>query len=101
MFNADGIKIAPHRTGYKYDYYKELSMQTIIATAVCAFAIWIVYVAAGHFLPLAWSLAIAVGAGFGSPIWSSASRSLWPQTWAVLLMMIVIWILLTSSLRPF
>jgi hypothetical protein len=101
VFNADGFKIAPHRNGYKYDYSKELRMQTIIATGVCAFTIWVVYQAAGHLLPLGWSLAIALGTAFGTPIWSSASRSLWPQTWAVLLMMIAIWTLLSGSVRPF
>jgi hypothetical protein len=100
MFNADGIKIAPHLTGYKYDYFRELKMQTIIATALCAVTVWVVYETAGHFLPLAWSLGIALASGFGTPIWSSASRSLWPQTWALLLTMIAIWILLSGSIKP-
>jgi hypothetical protein len=101
LFNADGFKIAPHRNGYRYDYFKELKMQTIIATGVCAFTVWVVYEAAGCFLPLLWSLAIALGSSFGTAIWSTASRSLWPQTWAVLLMMIAVWIFLSGSSRPF
>jgi hypothetical protein len=101
MFNADGFKIAPHLTGYKYDYLKELRMQVIIATGLCALMIWIAFVTANYFLPLAWSLAIALATAFGTPIWSSASRSLWPETWAVLLMMVGIWILLRGSIRPF
>jgi hypothetical protein len=101
LFNAAGFKIAPHRTGYQYNWYIELRMQVLIATGVCALTIWLVYLAAIRYLPLTWSLGIALGTAFGSPIWSSASRSLWPQTWAVLLMMIGVWILLRGSDLPF
>jgi hypothetical protein len=101
IFNADGFKIAPHLTGYKYDYRKELRMQVIITTGLCALMVWIAFLSARYFLPLKWSLAIALTAAFGTPIWSSASRSLWPATWAVFLMMVAIWILLRGSIRPF
>lgn len=101
LFNAAGFKIAPHRTGYQYNWYNELRMQVLIATGVCALTIWVVYLAAIRYLPLTWSLAIALGTAFGTPVWSSASRSLWPQTWAVLLMMIGVWILLRGSDLPF
>jgi hypothetical protein len=76
-------------------------MQVLITTAICALAIWVAYIAARHFLPLEWSLTVAFAAAFGTPIWSNASRSLWPQTWSVLLMMIAILILLSGSSRPF
>jgi hypothetical protein len=98
LFNTAGFRVAPH---HKYDGEKETRMQAIIATGLCAITIWVVYEAAGYFLPLQWSLVIALGAAFGTPIWSSASRSLWAQTWAVLLTTILIWILLSGSVRPF
>ena len=101
LFNAEGFKIAPHLTGYKYDGYNELRMQTFIATGVCAITVWVIYETAGCLLPVSWALAIALAAAFGTPIWSSASRSLWPQTWALLLTTIAIWILLSRSRRPF
>src|SRR5215471_8894694 len=97
LFNAAGFRVAPH---HKYNGYNELRMQAIIATGLCAITIWVVYEAAGYLLPLPWPLAIALGAAFGTSVWSSASRSLWPQTWAVLLTTIAIWILLCSSIRP-
>lgn len=97
LLNAAGFRVAPH---HKYNGNNELRMQAIIAAGLCAIMIWVVYDAAGYFLLLPWPLAIALGAAFGTPVWSSASRSLWPQTWAVLLMMIAIWILLSGSIRP-
>ncbi len=101
LFNTGGLKIASRESGYSYNWYNELRMQVLIATGVCALTIWIVYVAAARFLPLPWSLAIAFATAFGTSFWSSASRSLWPQTWAALLLMAAIWILLSSSNRPF
>jgi hypothetical protein len=98
LFNAAGFRVAPH---HEYNGDNELKMQAIIATGLCGITIWVVYEAAGYFLPVPWSLAVALSAAFGTPIWSSASRSLWPQTWAVLLTMIAIWILLSDSIRPF
>jgi hypothetical protein len=100
LFNAVGLKIAPYQSRYRYDLRNELRMQTIITTGLCAITIWVIYDAAGYLLPFSWSLAIALGAAFGTPIWSSASRSLWPQTWAVLLTAAVIWIFLSGSDRP-
>lgn len=101
LFNADGFKIAPHRTNYKYDWYHELRMQVLISTGLCALTVWLVFVAAGHYMPITWSVAVALAAAFGTAIWSTASRSLWPQTWAVLLIMIAVWILLSGPIRPF
>jgi hypothetical protein len=98
IFNAAGFRVAPH---HKYNGYNELRMQAIIAAGLCAITIWVVYQTAGCLLPLWWSLAIALGVAFGTPIWSSASRTLWPQTWAVLLITVGIWILLSGSIRPF
>jgi hypothetical protein len=101
LFNAFGFQIASHLTGYQYNWRHELRMQVLIATGVCSLTVWVVYLAAVRYLPLVWSLAIALATAFGTPIWSSASRSLWPQTWAVLLMMIGVWLLLRGSKLPF
>jgi hypothetical protein len=98
IFNAAGFRVAPH---HKYNGYNELRMQAIIAAGLCAITIWVIFQTAGCLLPLWWSLAIALGAAFGTSIWSSASRTLWPQTWDVLLITIGIWILLSGSIRPF
>jgi hypothetical protein len=98
IFNAARFRVAPH---HKYNSDNELRMQAIIAAGLCAITIWIIYQTAGYLLPLRWSLMIALGAAFGTSIWSSASRTLWPQTWAVLLITIGIWILLSGNTRPF
>jgi len=97
VFNAAGLRVAPH---HKYNGDNESRMQAIIAAGLCAFTIWVIYQAAGYLLPLPWSLLVALSAAFGTSIWSSASRSLWPQNWAVFLTSIAIWILLSRSITP-
>jgi hypothetical protein len=97
LFNAAGFRIAPH---HRYNGNNEVRMQAIVATGLCALTIWVLYETGGCLLPLPWSLTIALSAALGTAIWSSASRSLWPQTWAVLLTSIALWILLSGTIRP-
>ena len=60
-------------------------MQRLIAAFLMAALTCIFYRAARLLLPAGWSTVIALGAAFGTPVWSSLSRGLWGQTWAVLL----------------
>jgi hypothetical protein len=41
-------------------------------------------------LPMRWSLFLALSVGFGTQIWSTASRELWSHTWFVVLVQLVI-----------
>jgi len=82
VFNAFGFKVAPHRI---YSAGNEMEMQAILAALLCALTVWVFYETAGFLLPMGWSLAVALSATFGTQIWSDASRSLWPQTWYLLL----------------
>ncbi len=97
VFNAIGFRVAPHRI---YSGSSELEMQTILATLLCALAVWVFYTTASSLLPLGWSVAIALSAAFGTQIWSDASRTLWPQTWYLLLIALAISILMSERGRP-
>ena len=48
-------------------------------------------------LPVGWSAIIAMGSAFGTQMWSTASRAMWTETWAILLMGIVLWMLFRSQ----
>jgi len=50
-------------------------------------------------LPVSWSAAIAVGGALGTQVWSSASRTLWSQTWEVMLSSIAALLLLQGKQR--
>ncbi len=97
VFNAAGFRVAPHRI---YSASNELEMQAILATLLCALAVLVFYETASLLLPLGWSVAIALSAAFGTQIWSDASRTLWPQTWYLLLIALAILILMSGRGRP-
>src|SRR5262249_12873631 len=48
-------------------------------------------------LPVRASLILAAGGALGSPIWSSASRTLWSQSWEVLLSSYAVLLLLQAD----
>ena len=97
VFNGAGFRVAPHRI---YSGSNELEMQAILATLLCALAVWVFYETATFLLPAGWSVAIALSAAFGTQIWSDTSRTLWPQTWYLLLIALAIWILMSGRGRP-
>ena len=97
VFEAAGFKVAP---GGVYDSAHEVKLQLYLATFLCALAAWLFFDAAAVSLPLGWSFSIAIGAALGTPMWSSASRSLWAQTWNLLLVSVAIWLLVKRRRQP-
>jgi hypothetical protein len=64
----------------------ENALQLKIAAIVCAAIIVLFYVLCRFYCsPLA-SVLIAAGFAFGSPVWSTLSRSMWSHTWMVALL---------------
>lgn len=97
MFRTVGLKVAPQRV---YSEENELKMQVYITTVSCAITVWLFYDMAAVTLPVGWSVTIALGGAFGTQVWSTASRNLWPQTWYLLLVSLSLWLLIRSRLRP-
>jgi hypothetical protein len=97
LLNIAGMEVAPNHV---YSAAREIRMQRIVSTILCAIEVCLLYAMAAQLLPEGWSIAIAISAAFGTQIWSSLSRSVWPQTWYLVLITIVILLLLMRSLRP-
>ncbi|MGO9056403.1 MAG: hypothetical protein ACLQU2_03335 [Candidatus Binataceae bacterium] len=97
ILGAAGFSVAPHGS---YSEDNELKMQVIVTTLLCAASVWLFFEIAALSLPLGWSLTIALSAAFGTQIWSTISRNLWPQTWYVLLVSLAIWLLVSGRPRP-
>jgi hypothetical protein len=95
---AAGFRVAPFGI---YNERNELALQVGLATILCAAAVWMFFDMAAAVLPLGWSVATALSAAFGTQLWSTASRSLWPQTWDLLLISLSVWLLMKPRLRPF
>jgi hypothetical protein len=91
-WNAAGV--AAVRAGGRYDGAAETRMQASIAALVAAALCAVAFATARLLLPVGPSLAVAGGAAFGSPIWSTTSRGLWSDTWGTLLVGCAVWLLL-------
>ena len=103
VMNAFGIS-ASNADG-TFNLAGETQMEVLIATVLMAGLAVIFYVTARMFLARGWSVLIALGATFGTQVWSTASRALWQETWSIFLLGIVILMLLRhefgySRLRP-
>ncbi len=97
ILEAVGFEVAPKHI---YNVAEEIKMQAMLSAFLCAITVLLLYQTARLFLPPGWSLAIGLGAAFGTQIWSSLSRSLWPQTWYVLLITGVVLLLASHRIRP-
>ncbi len=83
-------------------HYNEAGDQVIqaaIAALLMAVLTLVFFRTALLMLPLSWSVVLAVGAAFGTQIWSTASRVLWSHTWQIFLVGIVIPVLLAQEER--
>jgi len=103
LLNAAGISAIDAKGNY--DYLGELWIQKIISSLLMAAVTCIFFESACVLLPWSWSLIIAIGAAFGTQIWSTASRALWSHTWEVFLAACLVLILLkreqqSSSCAP-
>jgi hypothetical protein len=95
--NALGYVVAPNHV---YSTENEVRMQGVFTTVLSALLVCLVYETAASLLPISWSLTIALSVAFGTQMWSSVSRSLWAQTWYVLLITVIILLLLRGWHRP-
>lgn len=97
ILEAGGFEVAPRHV---YQLANETKIQAILSAFLSAIIVLLLYETARLFLPHGWSLSVGLGAAFGTQIWSSLSRSLWPQTWYVLLISTVILVLASGRIRP-
>jgi hypothetical protein len=78
---------------------KEIAMQVLLASLLMAVLAVVFFFTARIVLPVGWSAIIALGSAFGTQMWSTASRAMWTETWGILLMGIVVWMLLRTQMR--
>jgi hypothetical protein len=81
-----------------YNLENEIAIEVTLAALLMAALTAIIFFTARLKLPAMWSGIIALGAAFGTQMWSTASRAMWTETWGILLMGIVIWMLFRSQM---
>ncbi len=97
LFNAAGFEVAP---SHVYSAADEIQIQLMLSAFLCAIVVWLFYETARAMLPVALSLTIALVAALATQIWSNFSRTLSPQTWYLVLITFVIWLVMTDRIRP-
>ena len=101
VFNLFGISAAnPNGT---YNHAGEVKIEAALAAFLMALLAALFFYTARLMLPVAWSVVVALGGALGTQVYSTASRALWSDTWGILLLGVVVFLLLRSEVgkRPF
>ena len=94
----DAFGVSPVRNGRIYDPVAEALLEKLLASLLMAATASLFFEIGIHArLSVVWSVILAAGGTFGSQIWSSASRTLWSQTWEALLATCVVLLLLRAN----
>lgn len=95
VMNAFGISAA--NADGTYNPRGERRIQASLAALLMAALACLIFFISRLLLPLGWSMLIAFSCALGTQIWSTASRALWSDTWGILLLGFVVWILLAQE----
>ncbi len=97
VMNVTGISAANSDGTYSPD--GEGIIETTLAAILMAALAAIFYWMARLVLPINWSVVLALAGAFATQVWSTASRALWSDTWGILLLGIVVWMLLLQEAK--
>jgi hypothetical protein len=97
--------ISPATSDGHYDLAGEIAVEKMLAALLMATLVIIFFRTALLMLDWRWSAVIAIGAGLGTQLWSTASRGMWSHSWEIVLGGLVVGLLLSavvheSSTRP-
>jgi hypothetical protein len=80
-----------------YNPRGEATIEAIISALLMAGLAAIFFYLARMVLPTSWSMIVALGGVLGTQVWSTASRSLWTDTWGSFLLGFVVLMLLGAA----
>jgi len=95
VFNALGLSaVDEHGRPYSWG---ERKIQKFLAPLLMALFTVLVYEIARAKLPPRWSLVCATVTALGTPVWSTASRSMWSHTWLLMLIGATAYLLVANA----
>lgn len=83
LFNLFGISAVT--SSGAYDSFSEVKMQKLIAAFLAAITVWMIFLVAKKYLNWIGTVAISLGAAFGTAIFSTAACGLWGHTWSIVI----------------
>lgn len=95
----DLFGISPATADGQYNLAGEIIVEKMLAALLMASLVIVFFRTALLMLEWQWSAIVAIGAGFGTSVWSSASRGMWAHTWEIMLGGIVAYMLLARTAR--
>jgi hypothetical protein len=95
VFNALGLSAVDEHG--RPDSWGERKIQKFLAPLLMALFTVLVYEIARTKLPPRWSLVCAVVTALGTPVWSTASRSMWSHTWLLVLVGATVYLLVANA----
>jgi len=87
------------RANGTYSNAGELRLDAKLSALLMALFAAVAYFTARCRLPIGWSLAVALVATLGTQVFSTTSRSMWSDTWGILLVGVALLLLLQSATR--
>jgi len=97
LMNACGISAA--NPDGSYDAAGEGKIEGYLAATLMAALVALFFYTSSLVLPLKSSLIVAFGGAFGTQVWSTASRAMYTDTWALFLLGIVVLIVTASEIN--
>jgi hypothetical protein len=91
--------VSPATSDHVFYFGGEVLIQKLLAAALMAILACIFFRTALLMLNLRWSLVVAIGAAFGTQVWSTASSSMWSHTWEIFLAGCVVYLMLRAERR--
>jgi hypothetical protein len=93
------IGVSPTTPDGQYNFAGEVTLEKLLAALLMASLVVVFFRAALLMLDWRWSALVAIGAGVGTSVWSTASRGMWAHTWEIMLGGLVVYILLEDAVR--
>jgi hypothetical protein len=90
----NALSISTVNSDGTYNPRSEIVMQSYLATLLMAVLAAVIFFTSRLVLPRSWSILMAMATALGTQVWSTASRGLWNDTWAILLVSLAVYILL-------
>ena len=95
LMNAAGISAA--NADGSHNLGGETRIQAALAALLMALLALVFYFTGRVLLPPGWSALLALGAAFGTQVWSTASRGVWSDTWGIFLLGLVTFMLVARE----